>query len=354
MIQPTAEKTSRVIKAEAAEWFAKLRAPDCSAETQQDFAQWCNAEPLHELAYEQCRALWSMMNGLSADADIQRELNLARQALQPVSFSAKIKLWLGTTLLGAKLLRAKLLEPKLLTPKFASFALVLMLGVGLAYNLISFSSEHYETHVGEQLVVQLADGSTVTLNTDTEIKVNFSAKKRRVDLMKGEAYFSVSKDRQRPFEVVTASGLVRAVGTEFNVAVFNHELLVDVAEGIVQLEAATKFNPNPQVLTEIKIGEAVKFHHGDNQATIEKANLARISAWKANKIYFNANTLAEAATEYNRYIKERIVVVDNELNEQRITGIFNLGDIDTFVFSLEQGLNVRVERKQGLILVMRK
>ncbi len=237
--------------------------------------------------------------------------------------------------------------------KFASIALVLMVGMGVAYNFIPMSNEHYQTRVGEQRVVQLADGSTATMNTDTEMTVKFTGKKRRIDLVKGEAYFAVSKDHQRPFEVVTNNGLVRAVGTEFNVALFAHSLAVDVAEGIVQLEAATSVNPVAQVLAEIKHGEAVKFNRGDKQVNIETANLQRISAWKASKIYFSANTVAEAVAEYNRYIKERIVVVDNDLNDQRITGIFNLGDLDTFVFTLEQALDARVERKQDLVLIMK-
>jgi transmembrane sensor len=343
MTQTIPEKKSRsTIKVEAADWFAKLRSADFNLETQQDFEQWMMADQAHELAFEQCRALWAITASLESDADIQRELAGARQLIRSQSRKQeKTKQQRGLlTILASSF-------------KFASVALLLIVGFGFAYNLVPLTNEHYETRVGEQRVVQLADGSTATLNTDTEISVKFTAKKRRIELVKGEAYFAVSKDRQRPFEVVTSTGLVRAVGTEFNVAVFAHALAVDVAEGIVQLEAATATDPVAKVIAEIKHGEAVKYHRGDKQAVIKAANLTRISAWKASKIYFNANTVAEAVAEYNRYIKERIVVVDNELNEQQITGVFNLGDLDTFTFSLEQALDARVERKQDLILVMK-
>ena len=79
----TEKKTRRAIKAEAALWFAKLRAPECDAELQQDFDIWMKENPAHELAYEQCCTLWLMTNNLRDDEDIQRELVSARQELEP-------------------------------------------------------------------------------------------------------------------------------------------------------------------------------------------------------------------------------------------------------------------------------
>ncbi|RYG00150.1 MAG: DUF4880 domain-containing protein, partial [Chitinophagaceae bacterium] len=308
----TSEKKSRSnIKMEAAEWLAKLRSTDVSPETQQDFEEWLMADQAHELAFEQCRALWSISGSLDDDIDIKRELDDARNWMKEQSANGHA---LKNQLISAQSKNSDNKLNNFFNPfrsfhRLASVALVLIVGLGGAYNFIPTTSDHYQTNVGEQRVVQLSDGSTATLNTDTEIDVKYIGKKRRIDLIRGEAYFSVSKDSQRPFEVVTDNGLVRAVGTEFNVVVFANALSVDVAEGIVQLEAATSINPVSQVLAEIKHGEAIKFNRGDKKVNIESANLARISAWKSRKIYFNENTLAEAVTEYNRYIKERIVVV---------------------------------------------
>src|SRR4051812_20883042 len=80
MIQTIPEKKSRsAIKAEAADWFAKLRSVDFNPETQRDFEEWMMADQAHELAFEQCRALWSITGNLESDADMQRELAEARQ-----------------------------------------------------------------------------------------------------------------------------------------------------------------------------------------------------------------------------------------------------------------------------------
>ena len=225
--------------------------------------------------------------------------------------------------------------------------------IGFIFSINYLSEEEFSTRVGEQRLVQLPDGSTAMLNTDTVISVHYSGKKRRIRLRQGEAYFDVHKDNQRPFEVSAAGSVVRALGTEFNVAIREQTLSVDVADGVVELRSKNPLNTDQSIITEIREGEAVNYKKGDEATKVEAARLARISAWQTRKIYFDADTLADAVAEYNRYITEKITVVDNELNQQRITGIFHLGDLDTFIFSLEQALNARVERSGKNILVMK-
>lgn len=337
------QHASSSIKTEASEWFTKLHAPACSEETRQEFAQWIKADPQHELAYEQCRTLWLIAGSLKYDPDLKHELEGARQRIEELRTGTfgKLKksggsLWQRTG------------------KRMAQVAAVLLVGLVFVYTAGQKSPEEYITHVGEQRLVQLADGSTVMLNTNTKITVSYSHKKRRIDLINGEAYFDVSKDPQRPFEVVADNSLVRAVGTEFNVALLNHAVNVDVAEGIVEFETPETQSSATEVAAKLGVGEAVKYRQGDADVKIHNANLARVSAWQVRKIYFDANTLAEAVEEYNRYTQQKVTVVDADLNQQRITGIFHVGDVDAFIFSLEQGLNARVVRKDGAILVMKR
>lgn len=335
MTQPATEKkTRRAIKAEAALWFAKLRGPDSDPELQQDFEAWLKENPAHELAYEQCCTLWLMTNNLREDEDIQRELISARQELEPGYRQRSV----GLNNPGSWLAYA---------------AVLLLFGIGFIFSINYLSEEEFSTRIGEQRLVQLPDGSTAMLNTDTVISVHYSGKKRRIRLHHGEAYFDVNKDNQRPFEVSAAGSLVRALGTEFNVAIRDQTLSVDVADGVVELKSRNPLNADQSIITEIRKGEAVNYKKGDEATKVETARLARISAWQTRKIFFDSDTLADAVAEYNRYITEKITVVDSELNQQRITGIFHLGDLDTFIFSLEQALHARVERSGKNILVMK-
>lgn len=321
------QDSNRVIRTQAADWFAQMQNPDATPETQHAFEQWCNADIRHALAFEQCRSLWLMTRELKNDPDIQQELHSARAGMK--SHASTTRRWY-------------------LSVAAAAF---LVVGLGIFFQL-SPQPVEYATAVAEQRLIQLEDGSSALLNTDSVLTVHFTRGRRALQLKKGEAYFSVAKDPQRPFEVTAEQGLVRAVGTEFNVAVLNHTLSLDVTEGIVDF--SVKNTGDESLVARVKQGEAIRFASNDKKLTIQPANAARISAWKARKIYFSADTLENAITEYNRYTKKQIVILHDDLKHQKISGVFNVDDIDTFVFSLEQLLDVRVERHQDKILIMRK
>lgn len=334
MNHPTpAQHSSSAIRTQAAEWFAKLHSPACSEETRQEFSRWLQANPQHELAYEQCRTLWLISDDLRGDADLQRELDAARQGIAGLRTGISGKIHSN-------------LKPR--WRSLGQIAAAILVALVFVYTTGQKAPTEYTTYIGEQRIVQLADGSSITLNTNTKLSVDYNRDQRLVHLHHGEAYFNVSKDPSRPFEVMAGKSLVRAVGTEFNVALLNQAVNVDVAEGVVEFEPVAS-----SPATKLEVGDAVKYRSGDN-VNISSANLARVSAWQIRKIYFDNNTLADAVEEYNRYTLQKITVVDSELNQQRITGIFHVGDVDSFIFSLEQGLDARVVRKGGLILVMKK
>lgn len=325
--QRSEQQSIRSIRAQAADWLAQMQNPEATPDTQYAFEQWLNADLRHALAFEQCRSLWQMTQALKNDTDIQQELNASRASKK--SSMHHNKRWF----------------------LFAAAATFLAIGLGVLLQLSPKPIE-YTTGIAEQRLIQLEDGSSALLNTDSVLTVKFTASKRTLQLKKGEAYFSVAKDPQRPFEVTAAAGLIRAVGTEFNVALLNHTLSLDVTEGIVDFNVKT--TADKSLTARVKQGEAINFRPSNTVLTIQPANTARISAWKSRKIYFSADTLENAIAEYNRYTKIKIVIMSNELKHQKISGVFNADDIETFIFSLEQLLDVRIEKHQDKILIMRK
>ena len=91
----------------------------------------------------------------------------------------------------------------------------------------------YATGIGEQRSLALADGSTIELNTHSKIRVRFTADRRTIDLVEGQALFHVAKDKTRPFIVQSDGTKVRAVGTEFDVYRRMTGTTVTVIEGRV-------------------------------------------------------------------------------------------------------------------------
>jgi transmembrane sensor len=318
------------IREEAALWFAKLTSPLRSAETEHQFQQWLNANPAHAPAYERCKSVWLLSNDLLTDANIQRELALAKQGLHG-SATAQHGRW----------------------SKFAQYAAIFFIAVGLFFVGSQMPSNEYSTQIGEQRLIKLADGSTAMLNTNTVLQVDISSTHRKIQLLQGEAYFDVAHDSARPFEVLAVGSIVRALGTEFNVAISDREIAVSVTAGRVAVETQ---NPQQQrqIIAEINPGEAVKYNKDGPPPQIQAANLNRIAAWQARKIYFKADRLQDAVKEYNRYIEQPMQILDEELQDQLITGIFNIGDLDSFAFSLEQALDAQVIKEKNRILIVKK
>jgi transmembrane sensor len=334
------QNENRKLRTQAAEWFAQVQNPECPAEIKIACEQWRNADSRNALAFEQCRTLWLMTRELKNDPDLQAELTAARA--QPAGDTAASLGAINHTPINAH-------KRWYMLGVAATFLLVTM----AAFLQFRPAPELYSTRIAEQRLIQLPDGSSVMLNTDSIVSVNFSRKKRALELKKGEAYFTVAKDPVRPFEVTAASGLVRAVGTEFNIALINRQLAVDVTEGVIEFKTLAVDDQQP-LTTQVKQGEAVRFHNGDERIVIQAANSARINAWQARKIYFSSDTLGDAVAEYNRYTLKKIVIINDELKHQKISGVFNVDDIDAFIFSLEQLLDVRVEQHQDNVLVMKK
>jgi transmembrane sensor len=113
-----------------------------------------------------------------------------------------------------------------------------LVAVCLGWWLTFSPAEQFQTKVGEQRSVVLADGSRVTLNTASKIEVRLQADHRVVQLLQGEALFEVAHDAQRPFDVHAGHVVVRAVGTQFDIDRRATRTVVTVVEGRVAMLAA--------------------------------------------------------------------------------------------------------------------
>lgn len=122
---------------------------------------------------------------------------------------------------------------------FGAAALVAILGVGGWSNGWFVNGPapiiaHYETQRGEQRDVALADGSTLHLNGATSLDVTLDEKQRQVALNRGEAYFDVAHEKDRPFVVRAGASSTRVLGTAFDVDMARGEVKLAVYRGRVR------------------------------------------------------------------------------------------------------------------------
>ena len=210
----------------------------------------------------------------------------------------------------------------------AGLAASVIIAAGLGWWLTLPRPEQFQTKVGEQRSVLLADGSRVTLNTASKIEVRLQADHRIVQLLQGEVLFDVAHDAERPFDVHAGSVVVRAVGTQFDIDRRATRTAVTVVEGRVAMIAADSHTGNLPVLS---AGDRVVVR-GASLGTLEHdVNLSEVTAWTQHQLVFRHRPLGEIADEFNRYNVGRIEIRSQSLREQELTGTFSSNDVASFV-----------------------
>jgi transmembrane sensor len=213
----------------------------------------------------------------------------------------------------------------------------------------------YSTAVGALESVTLPDGSQVTLSSDSRMEVSYSRGERRIDLQRGEAFFSVAKNPQRPFVVRTGKRRVTAVGTRFDVRRDVANLRVVVTRGVVRLESDDTPGRHNQAITLLPAGSMALTT--DTGVEVHSGSLQQAEAyvsWRSGFVSFHDTPLAKAVAEFNRYNARKIVIADNAVGKLRIGGNFRWANADSFVRLLEQGFPVRAEYHGERIVLHRR
>jgi len=215
----------------------------------------------------------------------------------------------------------------------------IMVAAGLGWWLTLSHPEQFQTKVGDQRSVVLADGSRVTLNTASKIEVQLQADHRVVQLLQGEALFEVAHDAQRPFDVHAGNVVVRAVGTQFDIDRRSTRTAVTVVEGrVAMLSAGSRTSNLPLLSAE----ERVIVDESGPGAVEHGVNLAEITAWMQHQLVFNHRRIGEVAEEFNRYNVGHIEIRSVALRAEEVTGTFRTQDMDSFLAVLASIPGVRV------------
>ncbi|MEC4748518.1 FecR family protein [Methylomicrobium sp. Wu6] len=311
---PDPAPESAAVLDEALTWFARLQDSKAGPEVRRAFAAWRDACPEHAEAYAQVIELWQAP---ALDAA------LAHYAVIPLPVRrTPLRLWA------------------------AAACLLLTMGWGLhAGGLLDRWRADYVTVAGEQRRIMLADGSAVTLNTDTALVSDFDGERRGIRILHGEAYFEVKPDSARPFIVTAEAATVRVVGTRFTVRA-GGDTLVAVESGIVACAAGT--------------GATLRLT-ADQQAAISAHGVEKRSdadngpafAWLQGRLIFQDRPLAEVIAELDRYHPGIIYLAGGKLAVTRITGNYKLGDTGAVIRSLANITGAQVMHLSPYLTVLK-
>lgn len=202
----------------------------------------------------------------------------------------------------------------------------------------------YATNLGERKSVQLPDGSTMQLNTESRVQLELTPTARAVQLTQGEALFSVRHDRKRPFQVRVGGILIQDIGTRFDVRIQGSDIRISVAEGRVSLRRVTAVPQSPAITNtvapiELDQGEEATLPMDADRQEVQRLMLTPLqiiarTSWTRGVVTFTGQTLMEAAAELNRYNSLHLEVADQTIADLRLGGTFSVTDPLTFVAAL--------------------
>ncbi|OPA91655.1 iron dicitrate transport regulator FecR [Pseudomonas fluorescens] len=301
------------IDAQAAGWFARNRSEAGRAD-RKAFAVW-QATPAHARAYAEFEQLW-------ADLAQLQQLN------KPVALpKRKPSTWRPALAVAAALVCA-----------------VLTTNVGAPRGLYH---AQVAAHAKGMRTLNLPDGSTLYVNANTRLRLDFTAHQRLIHLDKGQLYIEVAADKERPLYVQAGEANVRVVGTGFDVRRSQQQLVVSVAHGQVAFEPDTK---SPVAL----LGARQRASYNYTKGTVQQQTLTgeAVADWRSGHLSFRNRDLASLIDELSLYRPQAPLRVSKTVAQLKVSGNLDVNDPDALLNALPALLPVKtVASADGIVRI---
>jgi transmembrane sensor len=357
------DNARQAIQERAVVFLQRREGPEWGEADHAEFTAWLEASTAHRVAFLRAEAAWEEIGRLKAvAAGLPRQTVPTPAELDALQFGADRLPSTSVTIMAAVPPRV---NKKILaggTRIGVALAASLLVGIVavLAVYPLWFAGERYATPVGGVASVPLADGSHITLNTASTIRVSLSETERHIELSRGEAFFEVAHDPNRPFVVQVGGKRVIAVGTEFSVRrQGDDDIQVVVTEGKVRIE--TPEHPKSSAAATTASRERAVFASAGTIARVGGSGIStetepaaaaeEILSWRSGYVTFHDTPLAGAIAEFNRYNARQIVIQDPAVAAMPLTGKFRATNNEAFVDLLEQTYHLSVRRTSKVIFL---
>lgn len=341
---------------QATSWFRRVHSESASVEELAELKRWLESDPGNQLAYQQVAQTWGALAAMSSAPEI---LMGRRNALDTARRAARRR-W-AVPVGGSRVAALA-----------ASIVAVVIAVGGWLYT----QKGVYTTGLGERRSLTLEDGSAVTLDARSKVRVKYDDGERLIELVQGQARFDVASDPTRPFRVRAGEQMVIALGTQFNVELVAGNVLVSLIEGRVAVTGVKSTGAPVEVIeaaasrndagparerplkrsgkaVELNAGEGMRIERDGEAFVLAKIDLHRATAWQSGKMFFDNEPLLNAAERMNRYSSAQIEV-DPAVANVGVSGVFNAGDANAFVEAISNYFPVKVETAGSQIRLTRR
>jgi len=356
------EDIRALIAEQAADWLVSNRSGAAGQAERAAFMHWLRTSPLHVEEYLRIAAVSQDLGSAASAVDATVDELLAAALRDPSAPAAALRPMIAPAVRGAgppwpagRGHKGRWTRSWRLGGAVAAagvLAVIALLRTGSSP--VVEAGQRYATGHGEQHVWPLTDGSTLQLNTDSEVSVHYSRGERHLELSCGQAYFSVAKDAQRRFRVTVGGADVVAVGTQFDIARYPGTAVVTVAEGRIAVYRGAAPAPGTGLGASgvgVRAGEQLDLQSATGGP--RSIDLDRIEAWRLGRLVFEQQPLGQVVEEFNRYAAVPIEVDDPRLRTLPVSGAFDARDSESLIAFLEASDHVVVVRGRERIRVLR-
>lgn len=315
----------------ATEWLVRLQSPQLTAAQRRAFFAWLRQRPQHQRAYIDAERHWQRLAALE-------NLPPATQA--------------GAAAAAVSWYR----RPAAIAATFAGFVLILALQLWS-----DIDGVRYQTETGQQQRVKLADGSRLHLNTDSSLAVKLQRQQRLVVLQKGEVFFDISPDQERPFVVQMPLGSVRVLGTRFTVRSSDTASVITVIEGRVGVSrhgdsaavdidklVAADFQPEALLTGDQQLTLAA----GAGSVRLQQVDAAAAASWREGRQVYNGERFAAVVADLSRYFSGEIRLGNESLEDIEVVAVIDVRRKDRAIAALESAFNVVAVEKAADLVVL--
>ncbi|HKE47441.1 MAG TPA: FecR domain-containing protein [Rhodanobacteraceae bacterium] len=324
-------RANDIARRQAADWFARLLAPDASPRDHDAFERWCAESDANADAYAAVAADHELARLLADDPMIAAATRKARIAYAGHGRTGGLRRYAA----------------------LAAAAIVVVAAGAFAWRLYRDAprAEALATAVGEQRTVVLADGTRLVLDTDTRLDTRFGGAARELVLHQGRIDIDVGRDA-RPFSVASGRGVVRDVGTRFEVERRGEDVAVTLMSGAVNVSLPEVAGAGEATLAP---GQQARFGATGGIVVAETADIGTAARWTEGTLVFKERRLGDLIAEVNRYSTVQIRLADDSLADLRVSGVFRVGDQAGLLEALRTGWSISTKQTSDReILLLRK
>lgn len=324
------------------------------ATQQAGFLQWLTASPRHVREYMAVLRVAGELGDAMRDMDLDVDALLAADrrksgdAAPPNVIALPLRSQVPPALQPAARPRRSEGQPNARMRSWRTGLAAALCGVAILTGWAWPRTQTYATAHGEQRSVQLADRSVVHLNGQSSLRATMTPWSRRLQLLRGQASFVVAPDR-RPLQVHAGHLRVEDIGTTFDIALYQHQARIEVAEGRVHVWRDAR--DGQPMLANLGAGQSARIDAATGKIELASEEVAAMHAWRQRRIVFRDAPLATVAEDFNRLNRTRLSIDDAAAGALRLTGNLRGDDLAALRAFLDGQPNLRVVSAPGMLRV---